>query len=92
MQQRGKLGEAMRAVYNTSQASELTEKVRRSVLESEAAIKQLTQDIDKRIEDRNYPKTAIGKQFALLARVLESQPKMVYLTIGGWDTHTRQVR
>lgn len=92
VQQRGKLGEAMRAVYNTPQGSEFAEQVRRSVLESEAAIKQLTQNIDKRIEDRNYPKTAIGKQFALLARVLESQPKVVYLTIGGWDTHAGQVR
>ena len=92
VQQRGKLGEAMRAVYDTPQGSEFAEQVRRSVLESEAAIKQLTQNIDKRIEDRNYPKTAIGKQFALLARVLESQPKVVYLTIGGWDTHTGQVR
>lgn len=92
VQQRGKLGEAMRAVYDTPQGSEFAEQVRRSVLESEAAIKQLTQNIDKRIEDRNYPKTAIGRQFALLARVLESQPKVVYLTIGGWDTHTGQVR
>jgi len=92
VQQRGKLGEAMRAVYSNPQGSGFAEQVRLAVLESETAIKQLTQNIDKRIEDRNYPKTAIGKQFALLARVLESQPKVVYLTIGGWDTHTGQVR
>lgn len=92
VQQRGKLGEAMRVVYNNPQGSELAEQVRRSVLESEAAIKKLTKDIDKRVDDHSYPKTAIGKQFALLARVLESQPKVVYLTIGGWDTHTGQVR
>ncbi|NUN67147.1 DUF1501 domain-containing protein (plasmid) [Pseudanabaena biceps] len=92
VQQRGKLGEAMRVVYNNPQSSELAEQVRLSVLESEAAVKQLTKDIDKRIDNHGYPKTAIGKQFALLARVLESQPKVVYLTIGGWDTHTGQVR
>ncbi|MFM7888251.1 MAG: DUF1501 domain-containing protein [Pseudanabaena sp.] len=92
VQQRGKLGEAMRAVYNHSQGSELAEQVRRSVLESEAAIKQLTQNIDKRLDDHGYPKTVIGKQFALLARMLESQPKVVYLTVGGWDTHTGQLR
>lgn len=92
VQQRGKLGEAMRVVYNTPQGSEFAEQVRLSVLESEAAIKQLTKDISKRVDDHSYPKTAIGQQFALLARVLESQPKVVYLTIGGWDTHTGQVR
>jgi uncharacterized protein (DUF1501 family) len=92
VQQRGKLGEAMRVVYNTPQSSELAEQIRRTVLESEAAIKKLTKDIDKRLEDHGYPKTAIGKQFALLAHVLESQPKVVYLTIGGWDTHTAQIR
>lgn len=92
VQQRGKLGEAMRVVYSNPQSSELAEQVRRSVLESEAAVKQLTKDIDKRIDNHGYPKTAIGQQFALLARVLESQPKVVYITIGGWDTHTGQVR
>ncbi len=92
VQQRGKLGEAMRAVYSTPQGSEFAEQIRRSVLESEAAIKQLTQNIDKRLDEHSYPKTAIGRQFALLARVIESQPKVVYLTIGGWDTHTGQVR
>jgi uncharacterized protein (DUF1501 family) len=92
VQQLGKLGEAMRVVYNNPQSSELAEQVRRSVLESEAAVKQLTKDIDNRIDNHGYPKTVIGKQFALLARVLESQPKVVYLTIGGWDTHTGQVR
>jgi uncharacterized protein (DUF1501 family) len=92
VQQHGKLGEAMRVVYNTSQSSELAEQIRRTVLESEAAIKKLTKDIDKRLDDHGYPKTAIGKQFALLAHVLESQPKVVYLTIGGWDTHTAQIR
>jgi len=92
VQQRGKLGEAIHEVYNNPQGSELAEQVRRTVLESEAAIKQLTQNIDKRLADHGYPKTAIGRQFALLARVLESQPKVIYLTIGGWDTHTGQVR
>jgi uncharacterized protein (DUF1501 family) len=92
VQQQGKLGEAMRVVYSNPQSSELAEQVRRSVLESETAVKQLTKDIDKRIDNHGYPKTAIGKQFALLARVLDSQPKVIYLTIGGWDTHTGQVR
>jgi uncharacterized protein (DUF1501 family) len=92
VQQRGKLGEAMRAVYNTPQGSEFAEQVRLSVLESEAAIKQLTKDINKRVDDHSYPKTAIGKQFALVARALESLPKVIYLTIGGWDTHAGQVR
>lgn len=92
VQQRGKFGDAMRVVYNTPQGSEFAEQVRRAVLESESAIKQLTKDIDKRIENHGYSKTAIGQQFALVSRVLESQPKVVYLTIGGWDTHTGQVR
>ena len=92
VEQRGKFGEALRAVYSSPQSSELAEQVRRSVLESEAAVKQLTKDINQRIDNQGYPKTAIGRQFALLGRVLDSQPKVVYVTIGGWDTHAGQLR
>jgi uncharacterized protein (DUF1501 family) len=92
VQQRGKLGEAMHAVYSNPQGSELAEQVRRSVLESEAAVKELIKDLNQRQANHGYPKTAIGNQFALLGRVLESQPKIIYITIGGWDTHTGQIR
>lgn len=92
VQQRGKLGEAMRSVYNNPQGSEFAEQVRRSVLDSEEAVKQLTKDLNQRQANHGYAKTGIGNQFALLGRVLESQPKVVYLTIGGWDTHAGQVR
>ena len=92
VQKRGKLGKALQAVYRQPQTSALAEQVRRSVLESEAAVQQLTKDIDRRSENHGYAKTAIGKQFAMLGRVLESQPRVIYLTIGGWDTHVGQVK
>jgi len=89
---KGKLGQAIQALYNAPQSNPMAEQVRRTVLESEAAVKQLSHDINQRVANSGYPQTAIGKQFALLSRLIESKPKVLYITIGGWDTHTAQAR
>ncbi|CAN1209568.1 DUF1501 domain-containing protein [Tumidithrix helvetica PCC 7403] len=88
----GKLGQAIAAMYATPQTSPLAEQVRRSVIESEQAVKKLAQDLDRRVDNHGYAKTAIGRQFALAGKVLEANPKVLYLGIGGWDTHTGQAR
>ncbi|MEE3716459.1 DUF1501 domain-containing protein [Tumidithrix elongata RA019] len=88
----GKFGQAIAAMYATPQTSPLAEQVRRSVIESEQAVKKLAQDLDRRVDNHGYAKTAIGRQFALAGKVLEANPKVLYLGIGGWDTHTGQAR
>lgn len=90
MKSKGNLGQAIQAQYQVPQSNSIAESVRRTVLESEEAIKQLSQDLNKRIANNGYAPTPIGRQFALMGRLLESNPKVVYMAIGGWDTHTRQ--
>jgi len=88
----GKLGQAIAAMYATPQIIPLAEHIRRTVLESEDAIKKLAKDLNQRVENHGYAKTPLGRQFALAGRVLEANPKVLYITIGGWDTHTGQAR
>jgi uncharacterized protein (DUF1501 family) len=88
----GKLGAAIQSIYNSSQTEPMAEQVRRVVLESEAAVKQLAGDLSKRSSQHGYPTTASGRGFALVGRLLESQPRVIYLAIGGWDTHVRQIQ
>jgi uncharacterized protein (DUF1501 family) len=88
----GKLGAAIQAVYNSPQAVPMAEQVRRVVLESETAVKQLAGDLAKRSQQHGYANNASGKAFALVGRLLEAQPKIIYLAIGGWDTHVRQAQ
>jgi uncharacterized protein (DUF1501 family) len=87
---KGKLGQAIQAQYAVPQSNAIAESVRRNVLESEEAIKKLSKDLNQRIANNGYAPTPIGRQFALLGRLLESSPKVLYMAIGGWDTHTRQ--
>jgi uncharacterized protein (DUF1501 family) len=88
----GKLGQAIAAMYDTPQTTPLAEQIRRSVIESEQAVKKLSQDLDRRVDSHGYAKTPIGRQFALAGKVLEASPKVLYLAIGGWDTHAAQAR
>jgi uncharacterized protein (DUF1501 family) len=87
---KGRLGQAIQALYSSPQSDPIAEKIRRTVLESEEAIKKLSQDLNQRIATSGYASTPLGRQFALMGRLLESNPKVLYMTIGGWDTHTRQ--
>ncbi|PZO41904.1 MAG: hypothetical protein DCF19_08530 [Pseudanabaena frigida] len=87
---KGNLGQAIQAQYQIPQSNPIAETVRRTVLESEDAIEQLSKDLNQRIANHGYAPTPIGRQFALLGRLLESNPKVLYMAIGGWDTHTRQ--
>jgi uncharacterized protein (DUF1501 family) len=89
---RGHLGTAIQALYATPQAFPLAEEVRRTVLESQQAIRQLTADLGQRSAHHGYAKTAIGQQFALAGKILESRPAVLYLAIGGWDTHAGQAK
>ncbi|WP_036945639.1 DUF1501 domain-containing protein [Pseudanabaena sp. PCC 6802] len=88
----GKLGQAIQAIYATPQSIPLAEQVRRTVLESEAAVKQIAQEVKQRSANHGYAKTPIGQQFALAGRLLESSPRVLYITIGGWDTHAGQAQ
>lgn len=86
----GSLGQAIRSLYTTPQEIALAERVRQTMVESTQAIESLSQDLDRRIAKQGYPQGLAGQQFALMARILESQPRILYATIGGWDTHTNQ--
>lgn len=87
----GRLGEAVQVAYNMPQATPLAETVRQSVLESQAALDRFQSKVNQRTEKGAYPQNNIGNQFAFAAAVLESLPPIVYLTIGGWDTHVNQL-
>jgi uncharacterized protein (DUF1501 family) len=86
----GSLGQAIRNLYATPQEIVLAEQVRQTILESTQAIESLSQDLDRRIANQGYPQGGVGQQFALMARILESKPRILYATLGGWDTHTNQ--
>jgi len=86
----GQLGQAIQALYHSPQTNAIAEEIRRTVLESEEAMRKLRQDLHKRIATSGYPSSGLGQQFALIGRLLESRPRILYMTIGGWDTHTRQ--
>jgi uncharacterized protein (DUF1501 family) len=88
----GKLGQAIQAVYATPQSMPLAERVRRTVLESEAAVKKIASEIKQRSASHGYAKTPIGQKFALAGRLLESNLRILYITIGGWDTHAGQAQ
>ncbi len=86
----GSFGQALQTLYNDPQPEPLAEAVRLTVLESTEAVKALTQDLDRRLNRQNYPQGPLGQQFALVSRIVESGASVVYLTVGGWDTHTNQ--
>ncbi len=86
----GKLAQAIQSIYRTPQSSPWAEEVRRTVLESQNAVQILQKDMLQRQASQGFTRTAIGQQFALASRVTENQPRVVYLTVGGWDTHANQ--
>ena len=88
----GKLAQAIQAVYAMPQSIPLAEQVRRTVLESEAAVKQIASEVQRRTTNHGYAKTPIGQQFALAGRLLETNPRVLYITVGGWDTHAGQAQ
>jgi len=88
----GRLGQAIQAVYGQRQANPLAEQVRRRVLESQQAIATLTRDLKRSNAASSYPQNRVGQQMATISRILRTRPQVIYLTIGGWDTHTNQAR
>ncbi len=86
----GQLGQAIQTLYSTPNADPLVEHVRRTVLESTQAVDQLLQDLEQRVARQGYPPGSLGQQLALTGRLVDSGTQEVYLTIGGWDTHTNQ--
>jgi uncharacterized protein (DUF1501 family) len=88
----GKLGQAIQEAYRIPQKQPMAEKVRQTVLESTQAVRQLAQDVDQKVQRQGYPQGALGKQFALVSRLLDTGPKVIYLTVGGWDTHVNQAQ
>jgi uncharacterized protein (DUF1501 family) len=88
----GKLGQAIQEAYRVPQKQPLAEKVRQTVLESTQAVRDLARDVDQRVQRQGYPQGDLGRQLALVSRLMEVGPKVIYLTIGGWDTHVNQVQ
>jgi uncharacterized protein (DUF1501 family) len=88
----GKLGQAIQEAYRVPQKQPLAEKVRQTVLESTQAVRDLARDVEQRVQRQGYPQGDLGRQLALVSRLLEVGPKVIYLTIGGWDTHVNQVQ
>jgi uncharacterized protein (DUF1501 family) len=88
----GKLGQAIQEAYRVPQKQPLAEKVRQTVLESTQAVRDLARDVDQRVKRQGYPQGDLGRQLALVSRLVEVGPKVIYLTIGGWDTHVNQVQ
>ncbi|WP_218079254.1 DUF1501 domain-containing protein [Anthocerotibacter panamensis] len=86
----GKLGQAIQALYAVPQRQQMAEQVRRTLLESNQAVQQLARDLDRSVDQHNYPKGPLGQQLALVGRLLKTSPQVIYLTIGGWDTHANQ--
>lgn len=87
----GKLGQAVQSLYNVPQDNPKIEELRDAVIKNRQAIDKIAQDLNNRTARNGYPTGTIGQQFALAGAILESQPKVLYLTVGGWDTHTDQL-
>jgi uncharacterized protein (DUF1501 family) len=79
---------AVLSLYDVGQNDPDVEQLRQTVVKNRQAIDQLTQ---QPAGQNSYPNNAIGKQFALASKILKSQPKVLYVTIGGWDTHNDQL-
>ncbi|MDX1976130.1 MAG: DUF1501 domain-containing protein [Pseudanabaenaceae cyanobacterium bins.68] len=87
----GDLGKSILALYDLPQSIPLAEQVRLDILENKTAVEKLAADLSRRVTNNAYPQNAIGNQFALMAKILESRPRVAYLTVGGWDTHVDQL-
>lgn len=85
----GELGTAMRELYSQPQSNPLAERVRQTVVAGSHAVEQLRQDMAES-SGRGYPRGPVGGTLALLDRSVRSGAKVVYVTVGGWDTHTNQ--
>ena len=90
VQAEGRLGQAMQAVYAATHLDPLAEQVRQTVVESTQAVDDLAQDVERRLINQGYPQGSLGRQLVVAGRLIESGAKVIYLTLGGWDTHVNQ--
>ncbi len=87
----GSLGQAIQNIYAEAQSNTLAEQIRQTVLESTDAVKELLQDLDQRVATRGYPRNGrSGRLLALTGHLIESGASVIYITVGGWDTHANQ--
>ena len=82
---------AVLSLYDAPQGNSSIEALRQAVVKNRQAVDRVAQDLASRTARNGYPNNAIGQQFALAGTILESQPKVLYVAIGGWDTHTDQL-
>jgi uncharacterized protein (DUF1501 family) len=87
---RGSLGQAIQQLYAHPQPHPLAEQVRLTVLQSTRAVADLQQDLEQRGATQGYPQGPFGQGLALISRLVDSGAQVIYLTLGGWDTHTNQ--
>ena len=80
--------QVLQQLYQQPQASPLAEEVRRTVIESQRALAQLRQELER--SPQTYPKTDVGSRLSLVGRLVRGGVPIVYTTVGGWDTHARQ--
>ncbi|MBD2771885.1 DUF1501 domain-containing protein [Iningainema tapete] len=84
----GKLAQAVLSLYDVPQENPKIEELRQAVVKNRQAIDKVAQNLGSRT---GYPNTDIGNRFALASAILASQPKVLCLTVGGWDTHNDQL-
>jgi uncharacterized protein (DUF1501 family) len=86
-----KFNQSVLSLYDTPQGIPAIEELRQAVVKNRQAVDRITQDLATRTVRNGYPTGAIGQQFALAGTILASLPKVLYVAIGGWDTHTDQL-
>ena len=79
------------SLYDAPQGIPAIEELRQALNKNRQAVDRITQDLASRTARNGYPSGTIGQQFALAGTILESLPKVLYVAIGGWDTHTDQL-
>ncbi len=87
----GPLGQAMAELYNSPTAHPLAERIRQTVLQSQAAVQDLLSDGGQRGARQGYAQDPAGRLLALGSRLVDTGAEVIYLTLSGWDTHTNQL-
>ncbi|NJK64722.1 MAG: DUF1501 domain-containing protein [Synechococcaceae cyanobacterium SM2_3_1] len=87
----GPLGQALAELYNSPTSHPLAERIRKTVLQSQAAVQDLLSERGQRGARQGYPQDPAGRLLSLGSRLVNTGAEVIYLTLSGWDTHTNQL-
>jgi uncharacterized protein (DUF1501 family) len=87
----GPLGQAMAELYASPSSHPLAERIRQTVLQSQAAVQRLLADAERNGTRAGYSQDPAGRLLALSSRLVDTGAEVIYLTLSGWDTHTHQL-